>query len=319
MNTKRILLFSLLGSLPGLALALTLFQGPLFLASTEPRIMLLLSRDHELSRKAYTDYTDLDGVGGLDTTYNDAVNYYGYFDANKCYTYSSSNSRFEPAGTASGLASPLNHQCSSQWSGNFLNWATMTRLDVVRKVLYGGFRSTDSTGTTLGTTVLERAFLPPDVHAFAKVYAPTGGTTDMKKFTPYSQSAITLCNVTDMGAGVQAGSINTVNGTNTSPAPLIKVASGSWPQWAMTEILQCQWKEDFAAETSATRPTKTGTSANRLTGSSDLTARVAVCAPGMLEDTCKSYYTRATTPIETVKPTGLLQEYGDIDAERRTR
>ena len=108
----------------------------------------------------------------LDTTYNDAVEYYGYFDSAKCYSYNSGDSRFEPIGTASGTHG---HECSGAWSGNFLNWGTMTRLDVVRKVLYGGFRSTDDTGTALGTTVLERAFLPPDVHAFAKVYAPTGG------------------------------------------------------------------------------------------------------------------------------------------------
>jgi type IV pilus assembly protein PilY1 len=303
--------------LPLSTMALTLSTQPLFIASTEPRVMLLLSRDHELSRKAYTDYTDLNGDGVLDTTYNNAVNYYGYFDSGKCYSYS--GSYFVPSGAASS------HQCNTfdpvsslwvgtGWSGNFLNWATMTRLDVVRKVLYGGFRSTDNTGTALGTTVLERAFLPPDVHAFAKVYA--GGLTEVRKYTPYLQDAITLCNVTDMGAGVQAGSINTVNGVDTSPAPLIKVASGSWPQWAMTEILQCQWKEDFAAETSPTRPIK---ATGRLTGGSDLIARVAVCAPGMLEDKCKSYYTRASPPVETVKPIGLLQQYSDVDADRRVR
>ena len=320
MNAKHILFFSLLGLLSNSALALTLSQGPLFISYKEPRIMLLMSRDHELSKKAYTDYTDLNDDQLLDTTYKDNVNYYGYFNANRCYTYNSN--RFEPAGTAGGLASPNNHQCSGQWSGNFLNWATMTRLDVVRKVLYGGFRSTDTTGTALGTTVLERAFLPPDVHAFAKVYAPNGTTgngTEVSKYTPYSpDTGITLCNVSDMGAGVQAGSINTVNGTSTSPAPLIKVASGAWTQWAMTEILQCQWKEDFAAETSATRPTK---ASNQLTGSSDLNARVAVCVPNQFtpEDKCKSYYTRAATPVKTVKPTGLLQQYGDVEVERRTR
>ena len=152
-----------------------------------------------------------------------------------------------------------------QWrmERHFLNWGTMTRLDVVRKVLYGGFRSTDDTGTALGTTVLERAFLPPDVHAFAKVYAPVGGATDVAKFTPYSQAAVTLCNVSDMADGVQAGTINTVNDTPTSPPPLIKVASGSWPQWAMTEILQCRWKE----QTTEDSPTRPSTAAgHRLTG-----------------------------------------------------
>jgi hypothetical protein len=85
---------------------------------------------------------------------------------------------------------------------------------------------------------------------------------------------------------------------------------------AMTEILQCQWAEDFAAETSPTRPTK---ATHRLTGTDDLIARVAVCAPGMLEDKCKSYYTRASPPVQTIKPIGLLQQYSDVDADRRVR
>ena len=298
---------------PLAAQALDLADKPLFIASTEPRVMLLLSRDHELSKKAYTDYSDLTNDGVLDTTYTDTVNYYGYFDSKKCYTYSSGNSRFDPTSAASGTNS---HDCSGAWSGNFLNWATMTRLDVVRKVLYGGFRSTDtaSTAAVPGVTVLERAFLPPDVHAFAKVYAPAGGATDVAKYTPYSETAVTLCNVTDIGDGVQAGSISTVNGSNTSPAPLIKVARGSWPTWAMTEILQCQWDEQ-TVETSL-RPS---TATHRVTGTGDLTARVAACVPGMLEDKCKSYFTLASPPVETVKPIGLLQQYSDVDADRRVR
>lgn len=317
-NLIRIVFSALVCALPNIGLALNLAQEPLFIASTEPRVMLLLSRDHELSKKAYTDYTDLDGDGVLDTTYNNAVNYYGYFDSGKCYSYS--GSRFEPSG-ASSSAHECNHYdedshswVGTGWSGNFLNWAAMTRLDVVRKVLYGGFRSTDNTGTTLGSTVLERAFIPPDVHAFAKVYAPAGGALDVRRFTPYTESAITVCNVSDMGASVQSGNINTVNGSNTTPAPLIKVARGSWPTWATTEIQQCQWAEQTAEP--SPRPHN---ATDRLTGGSDLIARVAVCAPGLLEDKCKSYYTRASPPVETVKPIGLLQQYSDVDAPRRVR
>ena len=53
----------------------------------------------------------------------------------------------------------------ARWSGNFLNWATMTRIDVVRKMLYGGYRETDSATST----VLRLALLGTDAHAFAKV------------------------------------------------------------------------------------------------------------------------------------------------------
>ena len=90
---------------------------PLLQNSAPARVMLLLSNDQQLYYKAYTDYTDLDGDGELDTTYNDAFDYYGYFHSGLCYDYS--NSRFEPAGAVSG-----GHQCARKWSGNFLNWAS---------------------------------------------------------------------------------------------------------------------------------------------------------------------------------------------------
>ena len=47
----------------------------------------------------------------------------------------------------------------------------MTRMDLLRKTLYGGYRSTDTVGDNY-ETVLERHFLPVDVHAFVKVYSP---------------------------------------------------------------------------------------------------------------------------------------------------
>jgi len=311
MNIKHFILGFAISLTPLSSAALTLATDPLFIASTEPRVMLLLSRDHELSKKAYNDYSDLDNDGNLDITYNDAVNYYGYFNSSRCYTYSSGNSRFEPAAAATGTNL---HHCSGQWSGNFLNWATMTRLDVVRKVLYGGFRSADGTGTAAGATVLERAFLPPDVHAFAKVFAPNNAAT-VALYTPYSVANITLCNVSDMAANTQAGSINTVNGSATSPPPLIKVASGAWTEWGMTEIFQCQWKEQ-TVEPSPTRPSTV--LGHRLTGANDLVARVSVCEPNKLESNCKTYV-NSSTNAQTVKPIGLLQQYGDVDANRRVR
>jgi type IV pilus assembly protein PilY1 len=49
--------------------------------------------------------------------------YYGYFDPDARYSYSSSIFSRNPSG---------------DWSGNFLNWLTMRRIDVARKVLMGG-------------------------------------------------------------------------------------------------------------------------------------------------------------------------------------
>lgn len=299
MKAKRILFILLLGYLPESSLALlSLSQDPLFIASTEPRVMLVASRDHQLSIKAYTDYTDIDG-GGLDTTYNDAINYYGYFDSNKCYSYSTSNNRFEPASIATGSAAPNNHQCSGQWSGNFMNWATMTRMDVLRKTFYGGYRSTDTTGAS-AVTVLERHFLPVDVHAFAKVFNPDNNAT-LKLYIPSSvinsntTKSISLCNVTDTTSTTLTGKMSFP-----LPTPVIKVAAGTWSQWDLSEVTQCQLSG--------------GTQPSSLLGTYN--ARIKVCDSSVgLEDNCKSYI-HPTTGVQTIKPVGLLQRHGDVDATR---
>ncbi|SEL69195.1 type IV pilus assembly protein PilY1 [Roseateles sp. YR242] len=89
----------------------------------------------------------------LDSTYVPATNYIGYFDPAKCYTYNydsdESKRYFQPAGLAG-----TNHACSSKWSGNFLNWATMQTIDPFRWALTGGYRVRD----TATETIIEKAY-----------------------------------------------------------------------------------------------------------------------------------------------------------------
>ncbi|WP_199688228.1 hypothetical protein [Noviherbaspirillum sedimenti] len=267
------------------AMSVDIAQKPVFLNPPDPRIMLVMSRDHELSKKAYSDHSDLNNDGVLDITYTDTIDYYGYFDSKKCYTYA--NSRFEPAGSAAGANS---HHCSSQWSGNFLNWVSMTRMDVLRKTLYGGLRSTDDDGgSAVGKTVLERAMLPSDVHAFSKTFAPAGGATEMLRYTPYNQAIVSFCNATRSSGMSRA----------TTAAPQIQVAYGAFPRWAMTALNQCG-------------TSNTASEGRPATLAADLTARVAVCVTGMLEDNCTAYGANR-------KPTGLLQKYGEKEALSRVQ
>jgi type IV pilus assembly protein PilY1 len=145
-------------------------------STPRPMIMLNMSKDHQLFYRAYDEFSDLDGDGLPETTYKHSFNYYGYFDSYKCYSYSGTTNRFDPVSTNT------NKYCTGNWSGNFLNWATMTRVDVVRKVLYGGQRVTD----TAALTVLERASLPTDAHSFAKYYKGE----DLAQLTPFSASQL---------------------------------------------------------------------------------------------------------------------------------
>lgn len=142
-------------------------QTPLFVSQSVPPLnMLVMGRDHKLYYEAYNDASDLDGDGVLDVGFKPSITYYGYFNSAACYLYQ--NARFEPTAAAGG-----NNTCSSAWSGNFLNYLATSRMDALRKVLYGGYRSTDSTSET----VLRAAFIPQDAHSSGKEYDPLRDTS----------------------------------------------------------------------------------------------------------------------------------------------
>lgn len=155
---------------------------PFVAASEPPLVMLVLGRDHKLYYEAYNDASDLNGDGVLDVGYNPDIDYYGYFDSYKCYTYSNANERFEPTSTASTGTKHCNG--ASEWSGDFLNYLTMSRMDAMRKVLYGGYRSTDAANET----VLQRAYIPQDAHTWGKEYESVARDGyNISLYTPLSQ------------------------------------------------------------------------------------------------------------------------------------
>ncbi|MEZ5461966.1 PilC/PilY family type IV pilus protein [Dokdonella sp.] len=135
-------------------------QQPLFTASGQPPLnMLVMGKDHKIYYEAYNDASDLNGDGALDIGYKPAVlDYYGYFNSHACYTWSTD--KFVPTGATA------NKQCAGNWSGDFLNYLTTSRMDALRRVLFGGWRQVDSTTET----VLQGAFFPQDGHSWGKEY-----------------------------------------------------------------------------------------------------------------------------------------------------
>jgi type IV pilus assembly protein PilY1 len=278
--------------------------------TARPLIMLNMSKDHQLFYRAYNEYSDYNGDGVPDGTYIHTVRYSGYFDHTKCYTYSSTVSRFAPSSAADST-----NLCTNAWHGNFLNWATMTRADVVRKVLYGGQRSTDDANLT----VLERASLPMDAHSFAKYYvnltAATAERPNISSLTPFNETEVTFCNTT-------YGDNATISHTNTNP-PLLRAARGNFALWNAHERRQCRWQEETSWSSNGSGngnvPATTGFPAsgnypsratNGLAASinSDFVVRVEVCNSSMLgAERCRAY------PAGNLKPIGLLQEYGEND------
>jgi len=245
-----------------------------------PLIMLVMSRDEQLFNKAYPDYTDLNGDGTVDTTYVDSFEYNGYFDSDICYVYDTTNNYFKAKSkVTAGHACGASNKNTSLWSGNFLNWVAMSRVDVLRWTFYGGTRQTD----TASSTVLERAEIPNDIHAWPKVY--TG--SDIWKFAPYSSST-TFCNVSTGKTGKWTTPTTTTSGVGSTP--VIRAASGSWGDWASTEGVQCALGGNSSRPASAT----------------DFTARVKVCQ-ALADGTPNEAFCVANG--SSLKPEGLLQKY----------
>jgi type IV pilus assembly protein PilY1 len=155
-------------------------QQPLFTASGQPPLnMLVMGKDHKIYYEAYNDASDLNGDGALDIGYKPTVlDYYGYFNSNVCYVWSTN--KFVPSSAAS------NKQCSGKWSGDFLNYLTTSRLDALRRVLFGGWRQTDSTTET----ILQGSFLPQDGHSWGKEYQSVARDGyDISNYAPLSAPA----------------------------------------------------------------------------------------------------------------------------------
>ncbi len=96
------------------------------------------------------------------------IQYYGYFDPIARYTYSSGD---------------FVRSATGEWSGNWLNWLAMRRLDVLRKVLMGGL-ATSRTGTGIQTNIGET---PDDNSIYYQKWFTNSGT-GTNSVSPYSGS-----------------------------------------------------------------------------------------------------------------------------------
>ncbi|MDR2611827.1 MAG: hypothetical protein LBG06_02960, partial [Deltaproteobacteria bacterium] len=218
-------------------------------SSMVPRVLIVLSKDHNLHTQAYGDLIDMDDDGLPDTGFNPSVDYYGYFDSKSCYKYTGDLTKryvngqkdayfvrvgstredesqevlddarpddVEKRGIKAARAEnwqthekigicQLPNSGGGNFSGNWLNYVSMTRMDVIRKLLYGGYRwldenpvTYDSKGKPIGTgfTQLQSSLVPRDSHTWGSdVLAddrwadetPASVYYDVSKFTPFAK------------------------------------------------------------------------------------------------------------------------------------
>lgn len=161
----------------------------------KPVLALALSVEFPTVGAQYVDPDNNNSATSDDVTYSSDREYLGYYDAESCYTYDDAGTgapagqtaaykRFVRRGPAIALSVPSTTQATKTtrmcwnnttsytkddgtapassstandaFSGNFLNWASSSAIDMLRLSLTGGDRVID-TGTL---TVLQRAMIP---------------------------------------------------------------------------------------------------------------------------------------------------------------
>lgn len=250
---------------------------PFLTKARPPLVMLTMARDHRLYYEAYNDASDIDGDGKIDIHYKENIDYYGYFDCYKLYEYNAASKTFVPKKTT---ANKKNISKGQYWSGNFLNYITMTRMDCIRKVLYGGHRIID----TPERTVLRRAFIPQDAHSFGKEYTSIAiDGYDIRDYTPYSIP--------------ENGKRHFFASTTRDPAP----KTGGPLLCVLQNVKNDKRIWSWVAKETPVVDDSLGTP-------DIFMVQVEVGVASMPERNCKLY------PKGNYKPIGILQNYGESDA-----
>ncbi len=115
-------------------------------ARVKPNMVLDLSVAYSTTGAAYRGDFDL------------RKTYIGYWDPMGCYDYAVADGFFRRSADASEGRDGI--VCAHQWSGNMLNWAASSAIDMLRYAMTGGDRVID----TAETTVLQRAVLRDDFY-----------------------------------------------------------------------------------------------------------------------------------------------------------
>ncbi len=111
-------------------------KPPALLASgAQPSVMLMLDNSGSMYRLAYRPHIN---------SFVPDTEYYGLFKPKSYYRYNDAGEFFERCEGEN----PTDAECA--WNGNFLNWLTMRRIDISKKVLTGG-RLVQQGDTTLLT------------------------------------------------------------------------------------------------------------------------------------------------------------------------
>lgn len=140
---------------------LNISSVPLYAATQgdKPALALALSVEFPTVGAQYVDAPNTT----IDSSYSPEKEYIGYYHAEMCYSYLNNPSEAPVAGKTSAdykrfvISGPASaRRCADAFSGNFLNWASNSAIDMLRLALSGGDRVIDEENLT----ILQRAVIP---------------------------------------------------------------------------------------------------------------------------------------------------------------
>ena len=172
-------------------------DSPLFLTNgVDPNVLLNMSIEVPMGGSAYNDQKDTyvgnskcsgrsfiyDKSYGEGHCYFPTETYIGYFDSEKCYNYNESKGYFEPASAVLNSQRECPGTDKGGFSGNFMNWATMSSIDMFIKTATGGKRIIDESTSDTPRTVVRRAtaarfYFQNKIVALSKNVAPSSVRT----------------------------------------------------------------------------------------------------------------------------------------------
>lgn len=235
------------------------------------------------------------------TAYTTATEFLGYFDPNKCYLYvynstTEALSYFKPYGAAS------THACSSSasvplWSGNYLNWASMSTMDTFRWVLTGGTRMTDD----VGTTILEKTNNSGQGTHSSETPDKTLTSGYVAGATPFTWSSVSS---RDWNGGIAMWVTGTGDLTSTSLTQSSGTVTGGTVYTGQSSYATASTSSSSSKGNSKSSSSSSASTTASASTIYKLYIRVLVCDPTIgVEDNCTEYSTT------NYKPEGLIQKY----------
>ena len=278
---------------------------PFIAQQIPPQVLINMGKDHKLYYPAYNDSSDIAGSDGgdtldgiLETGYIHAINYYGYFDSNKCYSYSTTSGVFVPFGTTTDKYCTGSN--AGKWAGNFLNWVGMSRADIVKMVLYGGYRTSDA--STNNYAEISGEFIPTDAHSWGKEYL---GSDAASLFPVGVANKRALFCVTGTTANSnQISQLKVIpDASKVTPAPSVALRAWSWVTVDGSSNICQDNLMDLNNDGNADSATLTGLSKY------NISVRVCQADGGFMSNDwetkhCKLYGSNG-------RPVGLMQIYGE--------